>query len=122
MPAKHISRRRFTFYRGYLNYDRAREKLAEAQHTLPNNVQIFWFLGLIDRRQGRWDEAIRNLEHSVELDPRNAGTILDLEDTYLGLRRYGEAIAMANRALALEPRSAFLRALPAWIGVEADAN
>jgi TolB-like protein/predicted Zn-dependent protease len=110
------------FYRGYLNYDRAREELSEAQHTLPNNVQIFWFLGLIDRRQGRWDEAIRNLEHSVELDPRNAGTILDLEDTYLGLRRYGEAIAMANRALALEPRSAFLRALPAWIGVEADAN
>jgi len=110
------------FYRGYLNYDRAREELAEAQHTLPNNAQIFAYLGYIERRQGRWDEAITSLEHSVELDPRNAVPILDLEDTYLALRRYGEAIAMANRALALEPRSAFLRALPAWIGVEADAN
>ncbi len=110
------------FYRGYLNYDRAREELAEAQHTLPNNAQIFAYLGYIERRQGRWDEAIRNLERAVDLDPRNAGTILDLEDTYLDLRRYGEAIAMANRALALEPRSAFLRALPAWIGVEAGAN
>ena len=110
------------FYRGYLNYDRAREELAEAQHTLPNNAQIFAYLGYVERRQGRWDEAITSLEHSVELDPRNAVPILDLEDTYLDLRRYGEAIAMANRALALEPRSAFLRALPAWIGVEADAN
>ena len=110
------------FYWGYLNYDRAREELAEAQHTLPNNVQIFWFLGLIDRRQGRWDEAIRNLEHSVDLDPRNAETITDLGEFYCNLRRYGESIAMYNRAAALQPRSAFRRTFPAWVGVEADAN
>ena len=57
------------FYWGYLNYDRAREELAKAKRVLPNNVQIFKFLGLIDRRQGRWDEAIQNLEHAVDLDP-----------------------------------------------------
>src|SRR4029453_11643765 len=58
------------FYWGYLNYDRARGELAKAQHALPNNARIFEFLGLIDRRQGRWDEAIRNLERAVDLDPR----------------------------------------------------
>src|SRR5437870_1138182 len=110
------------FYWGYLNYDRAREELAKAQRVLPNNAEIFHFLGLIDRRQGRWGEAIRNLEHAVDLDPRNVDVIGDLGDTYFNLRRYKEAIAMANRALALEPRSAFLRSYPAWIGVEADAN
>ncbi len=110
------------FYWGYLNYDRARDELAEAQHTLPNNAQIFRFLGLIDRRQGRWDEAIRNLERAVDLDPRNAETITDLGEFYCNLRRYGESIAMYNRAAALQPRSAFLRTFPAWVGVEADAN
>jgi serine/threonine protein kinase/tetratricopeptide (TPR) repeat protein len=111
------------FYWGYRNYDRAREELAEAQHALPNNVQIFMFLGLIDRRQGRWDEATRNLERAVDLDPRNVERIWRVGQIYSSdLRRYRDAIAMANRALALEPRSAFLRALPAVIGVEVDAN
>ena len=110
------------FYWGYRNYDRAREELAKAQRALPNNAQIFQFLGLIDRRQDRWDEAIRNLERAVDLDPRNQFTLGDLQDTYFKLHRYEEAIAMAYRALALLPRSALLRAGPAWIEVEADAN
>ena len=92
------------FYCGYFDYDRAREELAKAQHALPNNVQIFKFFGLIDRRQGHWDEAVRNLEHAVSLDPRHVELIMHLELTYFLLRRYEEALAMCNRALALEPR------------------
>ena len=110
------------FYWGYRNYSQAREELAKAQHALPNNARIFEFLGLIDRRQGRFDEAIRNLERAVELDPRNASTIPDLAQIYFNLRRYEEAIALGYRALALEPRSIYLRISPAWIGVEAEAN
>jgi TolB-like protein/Flp pilus assembly protein TadD len=110
------------FYWGYLNYDRAREELAKAQHALPNNARIFQFLGLIERRQGRWDEAIRNGEHSLDLDPQNVDVIGDLGDTYFNSRRYKEAIATHNRALALKPRSVFLRTYPAWVGVDADAN
>jgi TolB-like protein/Flp pilus assembly protein TadD len=110
------------FYWGYLNYDRAREELAKAQRALPNNTRIFEFLGLIDRRQGRWDEAIRNLEHAVDLDPRNASTIIELGETYFNLRRYEEPLATYNHALALEPRSTFLRRTPAVIGVEAEAD
>src|SRR6266545_4477875 len=110
------------FYWGYLDYDRAREELAKAQRALPNNTRIFWILGLIDRRQGRWDEAIRNLERAVDLDPRNASTIEDLGSTYSWLRKYEEAIAMANRALALEPRSIKLRTWPASIAVHAQAG
>jgi tetratricopeptide (TPR) repeat protein len=110
------------FYWGYLNYDRAREELAKAQRALPNNTRIFSILGLVDRRQGRWDEAIRNLERAVDLDSRNASTIDELGETYFNLRRYEEAIAIYNRALALEPRSTFLRRTPALIGVEAEAD
>ena len=110
------------FYWGYLNYDRAREELAKAQRTLPNNAQIVEFLGLIDRRQGRWGEAVQNLERAVDLDPRNANTLFDVADTYFKLRRYEEAIVVAYRELALQPLSAFPRVFPALIRVEADAN
>jgi tetratricopeptide (TPR) repeat protein len=110
------------FYWGHRSYDQAREELAKAQRTLPNNTRIFWFLGAIDRRQGRWDEAVWNFERAVDLDPRNANNIIDLGYTYFYVRRYEEAIAVAYRALALEPRSAFLRIAPPLIGVYARAD
>jgi TolB-like protein/Tfp pilus assembly protein PilF/tRNA A-37 threonylcarbamoyl transferase component Bud32 len=110
------------FYWGYLSYDRAREELVNAQRALPNNAQISAVLSYIDRRQGRWDEAIRNLERAVDLDPRDIEIIRELGGIYLSLRRYGEAIAMYNRVLALEPRSIYLRTNPAWVAVEAKAD
>jgi tetratricopeptide (TPR) repeat protein len=80
------------------------------------------FLGRIDRRQARWDEGIRNFERAVGLDPRNTDTLVDLGETYFRLRRLGEAIAILDRALAVQPRSAFLRTFPAWMKVEAKAD
>ena len=110
------------FYWGYRNYSQARKELDKAQHALPNNAKIFDFLGLIDRRQGRWDEAIRNFERAVDLDPRNQDILTSPVDTYPRLRRYEEAIAAAYRLRALLPRSAFLRVIPVSIRVDADAN
>jgi serine/threonine protein kinase len=110
------------FFWGYRNYDRAREELTKAERILPNNARIFHFLGLIDRRQGRWDEAVRNLEQAVDLDPRNSLALAALGNVYLNLRRYGESMAMYNRALALEPRNITFRIFPPSILVDAEAN
>jgi len=109
------------FYWGSRNYDSAREELAKAARALPNNSRIFSFLGRIDRRQGRWDEAVRYLERALDLDPRNQEILGDLASTYWALRRNGEATALDNRALVLQPRSAFLRAITVS-SVEIDAN
>ena len=109
-------------YWGYRNYDQARQELARAERTLPNNSRIFSFLGFIDRRQGRWDEAIRNLERAVDLDPRNATALMDLGAVYFNLRRYGEALAMYNRALAVEPRNIIFRIFPSSTVLDSEAN
>src|SRR5947208_1270106 len=53
-------------YWGYADYDRARAQLALAQQSLPNNPQAFELAGLIDRRQGRWADAVRNLERACD--------------------------------------------------------
>jgi TolB-like protein/DNA-binding winged helix-turn-helix (wHTH) protein/Tfp pilus assembly protein PilF len=110
------------FYWGYHNYDRAREELAKAQRALPNNAEIFYFLGLVANRQGRWDEIIPNLEHAVDLDPRNASMLLELGEFYATLRKHREAIAMFDRAAAVEPRSAAMRIYAALVRVEAYAE
>ncbi len=112
----------FHFYWGYLDYPRAREELAKAEAALPNNARIFDLLGLIDRRQGRWDEAVRNLERALDLDPRNAETLNHLWVTYSLLHRYGDAIPIGKRMLALQPRSPFLRAAIVGLAVDMDAN
>src|SRR5438067_4589874 len=58
-------------YREYLAYDHARGELALAARTLPDNAWLFEVSGYIDRRQGRWLDAVRNLKRARELDPRN---------------------------------------------------
>ena len=58
-------------YWGYFDYARARAELAIARRTLPNNPQVYEVSAWIDRRQGRWSDAVRNMERASELDPRN---------------------------------------------------
>jgi serine/threonine protein kinase len=91
------------FFWGYFDYDRARAELAIAQRTLPNNPQIFLFSALIDRRQGRWSDAVHNLEHAGELDPRDAFTLNTLSATYCFVRAYQQCGDAKDRLLAIEP-------------------
>ena len=110
------------FYWGYRDYDRAREELTKAQQSLPNDAQVFKFLGLIDRRQGRWNEAIGNLERVVELDPRNVDGIGNLAQAHFDLRRYNESIAMFDRIAQLEPGNPAVRTYRASIELLARAD
>jgi len=91
------------FYRCYLDYDRARAELAIAQRSLPNNAQVFALLSYIDRRQSRYDDSIHNIQHALELDPRNWFYLQQIALTYQFLRRYADMAAMLDRVLAILP-------------------
>jgi len=110
------------FYYGYLDYDRAREELAVALRTLPNNARIFELNGYIDRRQARWNDAVRNLERAVEVDPRNDDIFFGTGFTYLCARDYKRAGEIANRALALPTKNNYARLLPVWIDFHEKAD
>src|SRR5437667_490091 len=69
-------------YHGYFDYDHARDELAIAVRTLPNNARIFEWSGYIDRRQNRWHDAVRNFERAMELDPRNVKILTGAAETY----------------------------------------
>src|SRR5581483_3063148 len=93
-------------YRGYLNYEGALSELEIAGRTLPNDPRIFELKGYIARRQGRWEEAIRNLERAVDFDPRNFLTLQQIAICYESLRRYADEKSVLDRVLAIEPNDA----------------
>src|SRR5438477_1249338 len=90
-------------YSCYLDYDHARAELAIAQRTLPNNSEVFELTGLMDRRQGRWEESVHNLEKALQFDPRNLYFFHQMSLTYHCLRRYEQMAAMLDRALEVKP-------------------
>ena len=106
--AKHL-------YWGYLDYDRARSELSLAQKSLPNEPWVFVLTGYIDRRQGRWDQSIKNLERAVKLDPQNPAILQQLALTYDSLRHYADEASVYDRAIAVVPKDAALRAARAEI-------
>ncbi|HVF71380.1 MAG TPA: tetratricopeptide repeat protein [Chthoniobacterales bacterium] len=91
------------YYHGQRDYTRAFQELALARRRLPNSAEVFSLAGSIARRQGRWDDALRNLEKAFELDPRNAKIVNSLSIVYDLLRRYEEEAGVFERAAAADP-------------------
>jgi TolB-like protein/Flp pilus assembly protein TadD len=81
----------YYYYYGYRDYELARTELAIAQQATPNDAEVWDAVGAIDRRQGRWDDAVPNFEKARQLDPRNNSVIWNLAETYACLGRYPEA-------------------------------
>jgi serine/threonine protein kinase/Tfp pilus assembly protein PilF len=95
-------------YRGYLDYDGALAELETARQTVPNDARLFELKGYIERRRpgGSPEEALRNLERAINLDPRNVFILQQTANTYDNLRRYADEEATLDRALAIEPNDA----------------
>ena len=111
------------YYFGFLDYVRARSQLDIAKRTLPNNADIFVYTGFIDRREGDWEHATRNLERALELDPRNLFTLQQLATyTYYPQRRYADAIRTYDRALTIVPGDALTRINRAEVDLDWGGN
>ena len=91
------------YYHGKRDYTRAYAELALANRTLPNSAEVCLLAGAIARRQGRWEDALKNLEKAVELDPRNPKTVNGLSLVYDLLRRYDDESALFERAAEVNP-------------------
>jgi TolB-like protein/class 3 adenylate cyclase/Tfp pilus assembly protein PilF len=106
------------YYYGFRDYARARSELAIARSTLPNDAEVFLYTGLIDRREGHWEEATRNMERALELDPRNLFTLQQLAVTYLAQHRYADEARTYDRALSIVPGDPYTRILRALVELD----
>jgi serine/threonine protein kinase/Flp pilus assembly protein TadD len=104
----HLARAIF-YYWGNRDYAPALDELALARRVLPNDAEILLFTGLIEQRQGRWEEATRHTEEATELDPRSANAFFQLARTnYIPLRRYADAARILDRVLIWQPNDFLL--------------
>src|SRR5206468_5372231 len=109
-------------YWAYQNYDRAREELAAARLTLPNEARIPLLAAYIDRRQGRWDESLDQMKQALELDPHNLSILQQTSLTYQALRRYKETVATLDKVMAIAPKDIAIKVWRAWVDLQSHSD
>jgi tetratricopeptide (TPR) repeat protein len=92
-------------YNGYRDYSRAIAQFEKVIGLQPNNAAAILYLANVQRRQGRWLEALGNYRKAAELDPANGILLAQLELTYVRERKWDEALATRRRIVALQPDS-----------------
>src|SRR6476661_4283360 len=102
LPEAHLARG-VSYYYGDNNYDAALKEFEIAQRGLPNESEIYLYIGAIQRRQGKWAESTANLEKAVSLNPKDAWPLQNLSLNYLMLRNFAKANEAIDRAIALNP-------------------
>ncbi len=91
------------YYHGHLDYDRALEQFAIARKSQPNNSEVLEFVGYVQRRQGKFEEALGNIKRAFELDPLASRLAYQVALTFKLLRKYPEAERYYDRAISLSP-------------------
>jgi serine/threonine protein kinase len=114
--------RAWNLYWGYLDYEDALAEVETAGQTLPNDPRLFQLKAFIERRQGRWEEAIRSFERASALDPRNFFTLQQIARSYEFLRRYAEEELTLDRILAIDPNDAVTKAARALVQLNWQAD
>jgi serine/threonine-protein kinase len=87
------------------DYEGALREFRLAAQALPNDGDVGLYIAAVQRRQGRWAEAIAAYEHAEAIDPRNQVTLYDASQTYFGLRDWSNALRGLDRVLELAPDS-----------------
>jgi TolB-like protein len=85
------------------DFDAAARSIAISLAAAPNDAALLRTSAQIARARGDWDGAMRQLQAARRLDPRSVGVATSLQGVLTWLRRYPEALAASDTALALAP-------------------
>ena len=102
LPETHLAQAFYHFW-GERAYDRALAEFETGRRQEPGNPDLLSAMGQVERRRGEWDHAVDLFEGALRIDPRSAVRARDLGETYLSVRRYGDAERLLDRAIQLAP-------------------
>jgi serine/threonine-protein kinase len=100
---EHRMARAVWLYWGVQRYEEALDELDVLGDLWPGDVNVLVFTGAVQRRLGRWDQALGTLERALELDPYNGSVASNLAQFLTVLRRFDEAEPYARLAVSLNP-------------------
>ena len=82
----------------------AERSLRRALEISPDCTEALLQYGSLQEALGRLDEGVRFKQQALARDPQSALVLVQLAVSYWHQRNYGEALAWAHRALAVDPR------------------
>jgi DNA-binding winged helix-turn-helix (wHTH) protein len=95
----------FTLFSRFWEWESAQRHLSEALRLAPKDSGLRGYWAMYSATQGRLDEALSHIETGIQIEPYHA-TLHQIKAVILcGLRRYPEAVAAADRALSIRPKS-----------------
>lgn len=97
--------------RGFFLYWGRRDNVAAARafahvvRAMPNSADAVYNLALVQRRSGRWEEALAGLARAQSLDPRNPRIARETGYTLEMVRDYAQALRLfeGQRAMTSDP-------------------
>ena len=85
------------------SYNDALKILKELKAEVPNRSILYEYTSFILRRQGKWEETIKEEEQAIQMDPFNAAYIVEMSDTYQLLHQHEYQIKFLREGLLLIP-------------------
>jgi TolB-like protein len=101
MGEPHVAAARYYLFTN--DFEGAARELAIARPLLPNDAEVFFIAGRVDRRLNRWEESLAEVRKAYELDPHNGEIVFWTCDHYRVMRRYAEGEQFAHQAMAAMP-------------------
>ena len=93
----------FYQYRVLVDYDGARRSFEQLRPKLPNSAEIPEALGIIARRQGRWDESLVHTNEAIALNPRDPFLRRTVARVQRATRDFSAALRSYDEALSVWP-------------------
>ncbi len=122
LAAGHLALGIYYYHAAGLDYDNALRELSIAEAARPNDFEVLFFKAAIQRRQGKWKEAIADMNKALAIEPRIGNLISDLANAHLFQREYDEAERLADRALIVVPGERDALAHKADIAIARDGD
>ncbi len=121
LPDVHFALGRY-LYAVEKDFEGALRAYRQAERGLRGDYAHAIQTAFVQRRLGRWDDALRSLERAQALNPRGVAPVLELGISLRYLRRYDEADAYFDRVLELDPSNERVRFYKARLFVLRDGD
>ncbi len=110
------------YFFGLRDYDRAIEQYEKARRLRPSDPDLPQQIGVVNKRQGRWSEAVAQFSKGLELDPLNFFVAQTLAAAFESGHRYPEAIALRRRVMSAGPEDLVVAFNPALAAFRANGS
>jgi serine/threonine protein kinase/Flp pilus assembly protein TadD len=101
----------FYHYFGFRNYELALQQFQIALSSSPNNAATLASIAYVKRRQGKFEDSIRQFRKAMEFDPRNSSWPFDTGVVLTRLRKYQEAEVYYDQAVGLARDQVYIYAM-----------